>query len=87
LFELRGPNLPDTIKEWPWNRHAQRGLKPIDMKVCYWALLFMPLVILHHLLNVFVVQLANKRGFTTTTKKNLLSNVLIRNYANAKLGC
>jgi hypothetical protein len=31
------------------------------MKVCYWALLFMPLVILHHLLNVFV-QLANKRG-------------------------
>jgi hypothetical protein len=39
------------------------------MEVCYWALLFMPLVILHHLLNVFV-QLANKRGFTTT--KNLL---------------
>jgi hypothetical protein len=31
------------------------------MEVCYWALLFMPLVILHHLLNVFV-QLANKRG-------------------------
>jgi hypothetical protein len=30
------------------------------MEVCYWALLFMPLVILHHLLNVFV-QLANKR--------------------------
>jgi hypothetical protein len=30
------------------------------MKVCYWALLFMPLVILHHLLNV-TVQLANKR--------------------------
>jgi hypothetical protein len=39
-----------------------RGLKLIDMEVCYWALLFMPLVILHHLLNVFV-QLANKRGF------------------------
>jgi hypothetical protein len=37
--------------------------KKIDMEVCYWALLFMPLVILHHLLNVFV-QLANKRGFT-----------------------
>jgi hypothetical protein len=37
------------------------------MEVCYWALLFMPLVILHHLLNVFV-QLANKRGFTK--KKN-----------------
>jgi hypothetical protein len=32
------------------------------MEVCYWALLFMPLVILHHLLNV-LVQLANKRGF------------------------
>jgi hypothetical protein len=31
------------------------------MEVCYWALLFMPLVILHHLLNVFV-QIANKRG-------------------------
>jgi hypothetical protein len=36
--------------------------------VCYWALLFMPLVILHHLLNVFV-QLANKRGFTQKKKK------------------
>jgi hypothetical protein len=36
--------------------------------VCYWALLFMPLVILHHLLNVFV-QLANKRGFTKKKKK------------------
>jgi hypothetical protein len=31
------------------------------MEVCYWALLFMPLVILHHLLNVFL-QIANKRG-------------------------
>jgi hypothetical protein len=30
------------------------------MEVCYWALLFMPPVILHHLLNVFV-QLSNKR--------------------------
>jgi hypothetical protein len=39
----------------------------IDMEVCYWALLFMPLVILHHLLNVFV-QLANKRGFTKKKK-------------------
>jgi hypothetical protein len=37
------------------------------MEVCYWALLFMPLVILHHLLNVFV-QLANKREFKQ--KKN-----------------
>jgi hypothetical protein len=37
------------------------------MEVCYWALLFMPLVILHHLLNVFV-QLANKRGFTKKKK-------------------
>jgi hypothetical protein len=33
-----------------------------DMEVCYWALLFMPLVILHHLLNVFL-QFGNKRGF------------------------
>jgi hypothetical protein len=38
------------------------------MEVCYWALLFMPLVILHHLLNVFV-QLANKRGLTKKKKK------------------
>jgi hypothetical protein len=38
-----------------------RGLKPIYMEECYWALLFMPLVMLHHLLNVSV-QLANKRG-------------------------
>jgi hypothetical protein len=38
-----------------------RGLKPIYMEVCYWALLFMPLVILHHLLNAFV-QLSNKMG-------------------------
>jgi hypothetical protein len=37
------------------------------MEVCYWALLFMPLAILHHLLNVFV-QLANKRGFTKKKK-------------------
>jgi hypothetical protein len=43
------------------------------MEVCYWALLFMPLVILHHLLNVFV-QLENKRGFTNKkkTKKNVI---------------
>jgi hypothetical protein len=40
------------------------------MEVCYWALLFMPLVILHHLLNVFV-QLANKRGFTKKKKKKV----------------
>jgi hypothetical protein len=32
------------------------------MEVCYWALLFMPLAILHHLLNV-LLQLANKRWF------------------------
>jgi hypothetical protein len=38
------------------------SLEPIDMEVCYWALLFMPLVILRHLLNVSV-QLANKKGF------------------------
>jgi hypothetical protein len=50
------------------------------MEVCYWALLFMPLVILHHLLNVFV-QLANKRGFTKKTmysvRKNGESTVLV----------
>jgi hypothetical protein len=41
------------------------------MEVCYWALLFVPLVILHHLLNVFV-QLANKRGFKQQKKtKNI----------------
>jgi hypothetical protein len=38
------------------------------MEVYYWALLFMPLVILHHLLNVFV-QLANKRGIHKKEKK------------------
>jgi hypothetical protein len=38
-----------------------------NMEVCYWALLFMPPVILHHLLNVFV-QLANKMGFTNNKK-------------------
>jgi hypothetical protein len=43
------------------------------MEVCYWALLFMPLVILHHLLNVFV-QLANKRGFKQ--KKNLKQSII-----------
>jgi hypothetical protein len=37
------------------------------MEVCYWALLFVSLVILHHLLNVFV-QLANKRGIQTKKK-------------------
>jgi hypothetical protein len=37
------------------------------MEVCYWALLFMPLVILHHLLDVSV-QLANKRGFKQQKK-------------------
>jgi hypothetical protein len=45
-----------------------RDLKPIDMEVCYWALLFMPLVILHHLLNVSV-QLANKRGLKQKKQK------------------
>jgi hypothetical protein len=40
------------------------------MEVCFWALLFMPLVILHHLLNVSV-QLANKRGFKQKQKKIL----------------
>jgi hypothetical protein len=50
-----------------------RDLKPIDMEVCYWALLFMPLVFLHHLLNVFV-QLANKREFK---QKRNYSNCIV----------
>jgi hypothetical protein len=40
------------------------------MEVCYWALLFMPLVILHHLLNVSV-QLANIRGFKQKNLKEM----------------
>jgi hypothetical protein len=41
------------------------------MEVCYWAVLFMPLVISHHFLNVSV-QLANKRGLKKKkrSKKN-----------------
>jgi hypothetical protein len=38
------------------------------MEVCYWALLFMPLVLFHHLLNVSV-QLANKKGFNNNNNK------------------
>jgi hypothetical protein len=39
-----------------------RGLEPFYMEVCYWALFFMPVVVvISHFLNVFV-QLANKRG-------------------------
>jgi hypothetical protein len=53
------------------------------MEVCYWALLFMPLVILHHLLNVFV-QLANKRGFTKK-KKLLLYNTTPHNFESADI--
>jgi hypothetical protein len=44
------------------------------MEVCYWALLFMPLVILHHLLNVSV-QLANKRGLKKKKKRIFLENI------------
>jgi hypothetical protein len=43
------------------------------MEVCYWALLFMPLVISHHLLNVFV-QFANKRGFKQNKKTKKISD-------------
>jgi hypothetical protein len=46
------------------------------MEVCYWALLFMPLVILHHLLNVFV-QLANKRGFTKKKINKTFNNAAV----------
>jgi hypothetical protein len=49
-------------------------MRPIDMEVCYWALLYMPLVILHHLLNVSV-QLANKSGFKQ--KKNSIGFSLL----------
>jgi hypothetical protein len=48
------------------------------MEVSYWALIFIPLVILHHLLNVFV-QLANKRGL-----KKLFS--IIRHKRSAHVG-
>jgi hypothetical protein len=41
------------------------------MQVCYWALLLMPLVILHHLLNVSV-QLPNKRGLKKIRNKRCL---------------
>jgi hypothetical protein len=44
------------------------------MEVCCWALLFMPLVILHHLLNVFI-QLANKRGFKQKKNINMTLNI------------
>jgi hypothetical protein len=50
-----------------------QGLKLIDMEVCYWVLLFMPVVILYHSLNVSV-QLANKRGF----KQKKLSKLQLR---------
>jgi hypothetical protein len=53
-----------------------RGLKPIYMEVCYWALLFMPLVILHHLLNVSV-QFANKGGFTKKKYATIVASVTL----------
>jgi hypothetical protein len=60
----------DTKTYWLTDRQSQCDSDsdsdsdwPIYMEVCYWALLFMTAVILHHLLNVFV-QLANKGGFT-----------------------
>jgi hypothetical protein len=55
-----------------------RGLKPIDMEVCYWALLFMPLVILLYL------YLANKRGFT---KKKNVNVVLASQAADQRSNC
>jgi hypothetical protein len=54
----------------------ESGLKPIYMEVCYWALLFISLVILHHLLNVSV-QLANKREFTKTFAARMIYNLLL----------
>jgi hypothetical protein len=62
--------VPDT-RQCSWFRHYSTSQKDAGcipdevpeffQSVCYWALLFMPLVILHNFLNVFV-QLANKRG-------------------------
>jgi hypothetical protein len=40
------------------------------MEVCYWALLFMPLATLHHLLNISV-QLANKRRLKKQKNKKM----------------
>jgi hypothetical protein len=47
-----------------------RGLKPIYMEVCYWALLFMPLVILQYLYSLQI-----KGG----SNKNLQDKTLIHN--------
>jgi hypothetical protein len=64
------------------NSKSQADLyKPIAMEVCYWALLFMPLVILHHLLNVFV-QLANKKGI----KKKSVAGYGSKNYTERRHG-
>jgi hypothetical protein len=37
-----------------------RGLKPIHMEVCYWALLFMPLIILLYLYSLQIKGDSNK---------------------------
>jgi hypothetical protein len=42
------------------------------MEVCYWALLFTPFLVFHHLLNVHV-QLANKKGFK---KKKIFTEII-----------
>jgi hypothetical protein len=38
-----------------------RGLKPIDMEVCYWALLFTPLVILLYLYSLQIKGIHKKK--------------------------
>jgi hypothetical protein len=38
-----------------------RGLKTIDMEVCYWALLFIPLVILLYLYSLQIKGDSNKK--------------------------
>jgi hypothetical protein len=67
LYSLQIKGEKKKIQFVPQRNHIksplqnESGLKPIYMEVCCWALLFVPLVILHHLLNVSV-QLSNKRG-------------------------
>jgi hypothetical protein len=51
---------------------THEALNLFDMEVCYWALIFTPFVILHHLLNVSV-QLANKRGLKKIWNEALLA--------------
>jgi hypothetical protein len=46
------------------NKHRITGLKPIYMEVCYWALLFMPLVILQYLYSLQIKGESNKEKYS-----------------------